>query len=192
MRLLAIMSCVAATSAGCDTLRCGSLCGSSKPKVHTTACQPTPAFVPAPGTPPIPPVKQPTLQPTHLPTLQEVRGPEATELRTPRPAVGTNPNGDVLLIPRLVYVPYSPYSPTAAAKAQGSSTAAAASPYVQAGDRMTVLPPVGARALSNRETLEECLQQIKVLNARIAELEARNAAHSEPAAPAMLPLPPTH
>ena len=55
---------------------------------------------------------------------------------------------------------------------------------------MNVLPPVRHPALSNRETLEECLQQIKLLNARIAELEARNAAHAEPAAPAMLPLPP--
>ncbi|HXD88321.1 MAG TPA: hypothetical protein VN641_17665 [Urbifossiella sp.] len=189
MRLLAIMSCVAAISAGCDTMRCGSLCGPSRPKVHTTACQPTPAFIP--GTPPIPPVKPPTLQPTHLPTLQEVRGPEATELRAQRPAVGTNSNGDVLLIPRLVYVPYSPYSPTASSRPPGNSPTGAASPYVQAGERMTVLPPVGAPALSNRETLEECLQQMKLLNARIAELEARTAAHSEPAAPAMLPIPPT-
>src|SRR6185437_9954027 len=117
MRLLAILSCVAASAAGCDTLRSCSLCGSNKPKVHTTACQPTPAFVPAPGTPPIPPVKQPTLQPTHLPTLQEVRGPEATELRTPRPEVAANGNGDVLLVPRLVYVPYSPYSAAPPAKA---------------------------------------------------------------------------
>jgi len=92
-------------------------------------------------------------------------------------------NQEVLLVPRLVYVPYSAHVPVGPARLPGS---VAGSMNVPAEERMTVTP-------SHNDTLEQCLEQLKAMNTRLSELEARQSAaiQSSPAAPPQsLPLAP--
>lgn len=171
MRLIIMLGCLVATSAGCDTTRC---------MTHCTPCS-KPAPSPCPPGTPITPGK-PT-SPTHLPpTIREVRGGE--DVSEPRAVAA---NQDVLLIPRWVYVPYSPHMPTGPSKLPGGAwNNQAMGPYLQADDRVTVLPPMGGSPASlSNETMEQCLLQMKMLNARINELETKNASCPAVSAPAM-------
>lgn len=190
MRLLALWCCVAASAAGCESLKCGSLCSSCKPKAASSAFSCPPSTAPAPGPLPIPPAKP---QPTHLPALQEVRGPAQQ-----RPANPVNPagNSDVLLVPRLVYVPYAPYSPYPADAAnvamRNAPPTVSMSRPAPTAERISVLPPVVAPDLPQSEATDEFRQENQLLRAknselerRIIELESRNGA-----VPAGLPIPP--
>jgi hypothetical protein len=112
------------------------------------------------------------------PTIREVRGAAAedvSDVRTPQAAA---PHQDILLIPRVVYVPYSPTPPTRM-PATGSQTG----PYMQTGDRMTVLPTMsGPMPVPSQH---DVMEQVKMQNARIAELEAKLANRSPAPVPMM-------
>ena len=193
MRLIALIGTVALAATGCETTK------------HSTSCTPCTRQSSCPVAPGAPaPAAVPSGKPAVLPpTIREVRGSSADDFLEPRPQqASANPQQDVLLIPRWVYVPYSPHVPMGQMKlpsAQGMPNGQAMSPYVQMDDRVTVMPPMGTSPAANQnETLEQCLQQMKLLNARIGELEAKTVARSGtisavmPASggPQMLPLPP--
>lgn len=228
MRSILLWGSVAAAAAGCETTQ-PALVTCSPCKTHKTACQvsaPAPAAAPAaaPGKPSVLP-----------PSIKEVRmdDPEPRQFATATPAapatytppVAINPPvqppviqqpqpanpGDVLLIPRWVYVPYSPHHPSGPSKMPAHANQLPTTlPYVQAGDQMTVLPPVGANPGSAATAqqvamMEQCLQQMKQLNQRMIDLEAKNmkpviatpvsavspvSTPVAPVAPAITPIPP--
>jgi hypothetical protein len=186
--LLVLLGCMAAPAAGCQT-RSKSLC--SPCLKWTTNCpKTTPSCAPCPPqTVPAAPVKPaaPAFLPTAPPTIREVRGPDDGSDLRPRtaPATAVAPSQEVLLVPRWVYVPYSAHVPAGPAKLPSS---VAGGHFVPADERMMVPQP-------HSDTLEQCLQQLKAMNARLSELEARSerpvpASIVSPAAPQMLPLPP--
>jgi hypothetical protein len=188
MRLFLLLGCVAAAATGCNTTRCSTKCQPCS-KAPTASCSPVAPG--APTTPSIPPAKN---GPTYLPpTIREVRGEEFGE---PRTQAAMNP--DVLLIPRWVYVPYSPHMPTGPSKLPANVAGPQSmAPYLPAGNQMTVLPPMGAPVAQQNDTMEQCLAQMKLLNVRMADLEAKQASrpaatasYQTPAMPHSLPLPP--
>jgi hypothetical protein len=194
MRSILLWGSVAAAAAGCETTQPG-LVTCTPCKTHKTACQvtaPVPAAAPAtaPGKPSVLP-----------PSIKEVRmdDPEPRQFATAAPAAFTPPvainspvqspviqqvqpanPGDVLLIPRWVYVPYSPHHPNGPSKMPAQANQLPTTlPYVQAGEHMTVLPPAGANPPSAATAqqvamMEQCLQQMKQLNQRMIDLEAKN------------------
>ena len=185
MRLLALLGCVLASTTGCETMRSSTKC--SPCLQRPAGCPVAPPSAPTPG-------GKPAVLP---PTIREVRGPsdDAAEPRTHAAAA----NQDVLLIPRWVYVPYSPHVPNGQMKLAGGSGSPSAGPYMQVDDRVTVLPAMGSTSSPSHsnETLEQCLHQMKLLNARIGELESKTTTRPvmvapipPPAAPQLLPLPP--
>ncbi len=220
MRSILLLGLVVAGAAGCDMTRHGTVhcvpCHSSK----KMSCQATPAAA-APSAPAVLP-----------PTIKEVRAeePEQRHNANAQPGSNTAPapsavpsapapapvaNQDVLLVPRWVYVPYSPHVPTGPTKLPANMQGMTATgPYVQS-ENVTVLPPMGmppvntatptvqmptptvtptAGSFANpnqTQLMEQCVQQMKMLNKRINELESKNATHPSAAVtiPA-LPLPP--
>ena len=187
MRSMLWLGVVVASAAGCKNTHSTVQCTPCNTSLKAMSC-PVPPGAPAPGKPGVLP-----------PTIHEVRGNDDAE---PRSLTATPPqaNPDVLLVPRWVYVPYSPHAPNGPTKLPANLTGAPATgPFVQADDQVTVLPPVGAPAASgNEQLLEQCLQQMKLLNQRMSELEAKGATRpagaTAPAAPItppqILPLPP--
>jgi hypothetical protein len=152
---------------------------------------PAPSFVPQPA--PVPAATSFIPPPAPLP------------VNAATPPVVTQ--GDVLLIPRWVYVPYSPHTPNGPTKLPANIAGPQhTGPYVQTESGMTVLPQMGAApaaAMSAQQMamMEQWVQQMKMMNQRMSELEAKAAAR--PATPAsatipvitttspqMLPLPP--
>ena len=190
MRLIALIGTVAFVATGCETTK------------HSTSCAPctkqSNCFM-APGSPA--PAAVPSGKPAMLPpTIREVRGSSPDDLGDSRPQqANAAPQQDVLLIPRWVYVPYSPHVAVGQMKLPNGQSVATVGPSVQMDDRVTVMPPMGTPPVANQnETLDQCLQQMKALNARLAELEMKSVAKSGtistvmPASggPQMLPLPP--
>jgi len=167
----------------------------------------TPAPAAAPGKPAsLPPTTGPIAAPTVAPVAVN---PPQQSVPIHQPA----PNGDVLLIPRWVYVPYSPHQPNGPTKLPANLfSTSGTTPYMTADERMTVLPPMGASAAANTQQtalMEQFVKEMKAMNQRMIELEAKAAtrtasaiaipappapapipAASVPAAPQMLPLPP--
>jgi hypothetical protein len=195
MRLFLLLGCVTAALTGCDTTKCCLKCTPCSQKPAGTCPAGTCSAPAAPTTPPaaIPPSKNgPSFLP---PKIQEVRGEELGEPRMHASATNPAMNQDVLLIPRWVYVPYVPHAPTGPSKLPANVAGPQSmGPYVSAGNQMTVLPPMGGPSMQN-DTMEQCLAQMKMMNARLMELEAREATKSTmPAsyqsAPQALPLPP--
>ena len=175
MRRIVMLGCLAASAMGCEATRPNLSCGPCALRPEAGA-----ALSPSkPGAPSYLP-----------PTVREVRGSVVEDVAESRPQAAAA-NQDVLLIPRWVYVPYSPHVPSGPTKLPGGS---ATGPFVQTNGQMTVMPPMGGS--QPNDTMEECLQQMKLLNARIGELEAKNASRPTitapvlPAVPQMLPLPP--
>lgn len=182
MRRIVMLGCLAASAMGCEATRPNLSCGPCALRPQAGAAL-APSKLGAPSYLP--------------PTVREVRGSSVEDVAESRPQAAAV-NQDVLLIPRWVYVPYSPHVPSGPTKLPGG---AATGPFVQTNGQMTVMPPMGGS--QPNDTMEECLQQMKLLNARIGELEAKNASRSTiaapmmpsvpqmlPAAPQMLPLPP--
>ncbi|MDB5309741.1 MAG: hypothetical protein JWO38_3943 [Gemmataceae bacterium] len=85
---------------------------------------------------------------------------------------------DIVLIPRTVFVPYAPYSQAIPAKLPTVRPAV----YVEELGREASTEPkdVGAAAREAllTEALGQCLQQMKTLTARIADLESKLATRS--------------
>ena len=190
MRLIALIGTVALAATGCETTKHSTSCA---PCARQTSC------AVAPGSPA--PTAVPSGKPAVLPpTIREVRGSSTEDFAEPRlQQASANPQQDVLLIPRWVYVPYSPHVAVGQMKLPNGQSVATVGPSVQMDDRVTVMPPMGTPPAANQnETLEQCLQQMKALNARIGELEAKTVAKSgtiSAVMPAsggsqMLPLPP--
>jgi hypothetical protein len=224
MRSMMLLGCVVAAAAGCETTQPG-LVNCSPCKTHKTACPApaaapsAPSAAPAPGKPAVLPpsikeVRMEDPEPRQFATATQVAAPAPAFIPTPTVAVNppvqspvvqqpapTNP-GDVLLIPRWVYVPYSPHNPSGPSKMPAHANQLPTSmPYVQAGDQMTVLPPMGANQTSAATAqqvamMEQCLQQMKQLNQRMGDLEAKAAKPATVAtpasavAPAFAPVPP--
>jgi len=211
MRSMMLWGCVAAAAAGCETTQ-PALVNCTPCKTHKTMC-PSPAAAPAAAPAPGKPSTLP-------PTIKEVRmdDPEPRQFAaTPpvAPPVAFNPpvqapivqqpaaanSGDVLLIPRWVYVPYSPHHPNGPSKMPAHANHLPTStPYVQAGDQMTVLPPMGAAPAHAATTqhaalMEQCLREMKQLNQRMGDLETKTVARPtivppSLVAPASAPVPP--
>jgi hypothetical protein len=202
-----LMGIALAGAAGCETCRQSTVSCSPR-KIHTTSC---PALPDAPATNPTPtkPVSLP-------PTIKEVRGeeveprqfasiPTATTTTSysagfippPAPLPATTPappvasQGDVLLIPRWVYVPYTPHTPNGPSKLPANIAGPqAASPYVQTENGMTVLPPMGGPANAQQAAMmDQFVQQMKEMNQRMAELESKNAVKPTAATPASVTTP---
>jgi len=197
MRLFLLLGCVTAALTGCDTTKCSMHCTPCSQKPAGTCPNPA-GNCSAPTTPPaaIPPSKN---GPGYLPPkVQEVRGEEMGEPRMQASTSAMNPamNQDVLLIPRWVYVPYVPHAPTGPSKLPANVAGPQSmGPYVSAGNQMTVLPPMGGPSPQNNDTMEQCLAQMKMMNARLADLESKAASKSTmtasyQSAPQALPLPP--
>lgn len=191
MRLAVLMCCALATGAGCQGVRFGRYALVCAPD----NCQPSGGAPCAPIAPPCPPpVCQPAPPP---PPAPEVKAPPPVRAAPPRQEVtetrvaSTAVIQDILLIPRTVYVPYAPHVPVAPARL---AVAAPAGRVVQTEERVreqVAAPPVVApRETQVTEALDQCLQQMRMLNQRIAELETRAAAVAAPPAPCPAPPPP--
>jgi len=160
MRPVVVLCCVALAATGCEAGKFGrysEVGGGCAP----AGCGPTGCAAPAAPTPAAPaPNYLPPVRDAKIPGVREVHAPD--DAGDPR-ASAINP--DILLIPRTVLVPYAPHVPSGPVRLAGSTTV---SQVVQTDGRV-VAPQL-------TDALEQCLQQMKLLNARIAELEAKTAA----------------
>jgi hypothetical protein len=136
-------------------------------------CQPGPQPVCQAPPPPPPPEKAPP------PPVRAPQPPETVENRVTTTAV----TQDILLIPRTVYVPYAPHVPVAPARLSMCTPAAH---VVQTEERyreqVQAPPETTSRDTQINNALDQCLQQMRMLNQRIGDLEKR-------AAPAVAPCP---
>lgn len=102
------------------------------------------------------------------PTIRELRGPEPESVAAKPSAAAVAP--DILLIPKTVLVPYAAHVPTGPMRMAGMASA----PICQAEERASAPAPVASSTDSRvLDALDQSLQQMKLLNQRIAELETR-------------------
>ena len=249
MRSMLLLGFVVAGAAGCESTRHSTVncvpCKTHKTSCPTTPTTPVPAPSATPGKPAsLPPTirevrgedSEPrqfasatttstSLSPSFAPQPAPAPAAQTSFIPPPAPAPATAAappvvnQGDVLLIPRWVYVPYAPHTPNGPTKLPVSIAGPQQTgPYMQTEDRgMTVLPPMGAAPVApaanaqQAALMEQCLQQMKMMNQRMNEIEAKAATKPvvaaqsgtaflpppsppvflpPPAPAAMLPLPP--
>lgn len=209
MRLKLLIFVLLSTTTGCQGMRFGRLAAVCKGEngspaatcaTDTTAagsvpcapgcntpCAPTKSVPCPPPCQPTPPVKEVKAPPP------QVRAPQVREEIETRTAT-TAVTQDILLIPRTVYVPYAPHVPVAPARLV---TTAPAAQVVHTEERVReqvaapapVQAPVQTNEAQINHALDQCLQQMRALNERIAGLESRAACAAPAPCPAPVPAP---
>ena len=158
MRGMILFGCVVAISAGCKGTR----------SANSESCPSCDSWK----------VMSPPMSP---PTVREFRGEEAA----PHSIVSNPANpSNVVLVPRWVYVPFTPHAPVSLAKTPESTRAPQA-------DRVADVP---SAETARNGLKEQCLQELKALNERAADsevkFESRPASIPIPIPPSTLPNPP--